>query len=61
MDIINLDNGKYILYVDGDNGILKADRYREPWRDCTGDNLVYFLALEVLKLKEELKNANTEG
>lgn len=48
---ISLDNGKYEVILDPAGGI-KALRYGEEWRDCTGDNLIYWMAVEILKLKE---------
>lgn len=55
-DLINVsvENGKYTVIQDK-RGRLHAFRYGEPWRDLCGDNLVYALAAEVERLREELK------
>jgi hypothetical protein len=50
---INLCEGKYTLI--NDNGKLTALRYGEYWdRDLTGDNLVYSLFVEAIRMREEL-------
>lgn len=50
---INLCEGKYTLI--NDNGKLTALRYGECWdRDLTGDNLVYSLFVEAIRMREEL-------
>lgn len=46
---ITLCDGKYTVI--NDKGKLTALRYGEPWRDLTGDNLVYWLFVEVHKSK----------
>ncbi|MNI99003.1 hypothetical protein D3C73_1579690 [compost metagenome] len=55
---LNLDNGKYTIYEDLNNGMFKAERYREEWRDLAkeGDNLIYFLVMRIQELEEEIKN-----
>lgn len=58
MATISLENGKYTLH--NHNGLLTADRYGQPWRDCTGDGLMLSLAHRVEALEAEiaeLKNA----
>lgn len=47
---LSLDGGKY-TYRFNDGG-QEALRYGEPWRDLTGDNLVYWLAVEVRSYRE---------
>lgn len=43
-------DGKYTVI--NDNGILTALRHGEPWgRDLVGDNLVYWMLVEVDRLK----------
>lgn len=50
-------DGKYTII--NDNGILTALRYGEPWeRDLTGDNLIYWMLVEVDRLKTELDTAH---
>lgn len=41
-------DGKYTVI--NNNGNLSALRYGEPWRDLTGDNLVYWMLVETLRL-----------
>lgn len=45
-------DGKYTVI--SDSGKLTALRNGEPWRDLAGDNLVYWMLVEVLRLKAEL-------
>lgn len=40
---IELDDGKYKVVLK-DDGCIYVYRYDEFWRDCTGDNLIYWLA-----------------
>lgn len=44
-----LDNGKYIVTME-DNKVT-ATRHGEPWRDLTGDNLVFHLLVLVADLE----------
>lgn len=48
----SFDSGKYtaIFYKKGG---LTALRYGEPWRDLAGDNLFYWMLVEVARLREE--------
>lgn len=50
---IKLDKTKYEI-VENTNETLAAFRHGEPWLDLTGDNLIYFLALQHEELKEML-------
>lgn len=43
---VTVGNGKYTVISDG-SGNLRALRYGEEWRDCTGDGLILALAHEV--------------
>ena len=57
---IDLADGKYTYLFD--NGKQKALRYGEPWRDLTGDKLVFCLAARVEELEQEnrqLKGGHT--
>ena len=47
---IELDGGKYTYIFD--NGKQKALRYGEEWRDLTGDNLIYWMAVELNDLRK---------
>jgi hypothetical protein len=49
----SFDNGKYTVV--NNNGILTALRYGEPWQDLSGNNLVYWMLIEVDRLKTENK------
>lgn len=49
---MDFNDGKYTVI--SDNGRLTALRYGEPWnRDLTGDNLIYWMLVEAIRLKEE--------
>lgn len=50
---IELDGGKYTV-IKKDGGHMTALRHGEPWRDLAGDNLVYWLAVEIERLTAEL-------
>lgn len=50
---LDLDDGKYRVLYDGDGG-LRALRYGEPWRELTGDNLVFSLVYRVVELESAL-------
>ncbi len=47
----DLQDGKYTVCVD-DYGCVSALRYKEPWRDCVGDNLIRALAERVIELQQ---------
>lgn len=49
---IRLESGKYT--VRQTQAGLAALRYDEPWRDLTGDKLVYAMAMEISLLRERL-------
>ena len=55
---IALDDGKYEVVLP-ENYQLYALRNGEPWRDLTGDNLVYLLASEVHELREKILELHT--
>jgi hypothetical protein len=51
-DRMDFADGKYTVI--NDNGSLTALRNGEPWgRDLIGDNLVYWMLVEALNLKEQ--------
>ena len=56
---VSLDNGKYRVVMDG-NSRLYALRNGEKWRDLVGDNLVYFLSLELQEKTKALDKANED-
>ncbi len=48
----DFSDGKYTVI--NDNGKLTALRHGEPWgRDLTGDNLIYWMLVEVDNLKQQ--------
>jgi len=49
---IQVNDGKYTVVMDG--GKLSALRYGEPWQDLTGNNLVYWLAIELQEARDEV-------
>lgn len=49
---ISVNDGKYTVVVD--EGKLSALRYGESWQDLTGNNLVYWLAVELAEAREKL-------
>lgn len=53
---IDVNNGKYTVVFDDETGKLTALRYGEPWRGIQGDNLVYWLAMELQEAREEIEN-----
>jgi len=50
---LKLDGGKYTLIRDRNRQY--ALRYGEPWRDLTGDNLIYSLIVEIERLNNQIK------
>jgi len=51
-DHISVADGKYTVVIDG--GKLAALRHGEPWKDLCGDNLVYWLAVELKAARERV-------
>lgn len=51
--LVVVDGGKYTVVIPA-NGGLHALRYGEPWRDLTGDNLVFNLAWELNEARAEI-------
>lgn len=47
---VTVGDGKYTVIQEAD-GHLRALRYGEEWRDCTGDGLILALAHEVERLR----------
>lgn len=52
---IELAEGKY-TYIN-DEGAQRALRYGEEWRDLTGDNLIYWMGVEIEEGRERLEEA----
>ena len=55
MDTYDFADGKYTVVHD--QGKLIALRYGEPWQDLAGNNLVYYMLMEVLVLRNALSKA----
>lgn len=51
--------GKYT--VEAKDGNITALRYGQLWQDLTGNNLVYWMLVEVEELKEALKRATVQS
>lgn len=53
---IDVCNGKYTVIFDDETGKMTTLRYGEPWNNnnIQGDNLVYYLAMELQEAREEL-------
>jgi len=56
--LFSLNEGKYTICRD-ENGIISALRYGEKWRDCYGDNLIFYLVNEIENLKSETRIENS--
>ena len=52
---IDVGFGKYTVVFDDATGKLSALRYGEPWRDLVGDNLIYWLSIELKKAREKIQ------
>jgi hypothetical protein len=48
-------DGKYTVHVEH-NGSLTASRYGAPWRNLSGDNLVFHLAYELDEARKTIDN-----
>ncbi len=53
---VELDGGKYTVIREND-GRMHALRYGEPWRDLVGDNLIYWLMVEIAVLNGAVMKA----
>jgi hypothetical protein len=51
---VTVYDGKYTVVSENGAG-LKALRYGEEWRDCTGDGLILALAQEIETLRDRVK------
>ena len=58
---VTVADGKYrvIMPAEGEGG-LYALRHDEPWRDLTGDKLVYSLACELDDARKQIKRLEHE-
>jgi hypothetical protein len=46
---------KYTVIEDFQNGVFKALRYGEEWRNLVGDNLILAMLYRIEELENELK------
>lgn len=51
---IELENEKYTVYLEKTSSDFKALRYGEPWRDLCGDNLIFYLMVELSEAREKI-------
>lgn len=51
---IDVNHKKYTIIFDESTGKLSALRYNEPWRDLTGDKLIYWLAMELQEARDRI-------
>jgi hypothetical protein len=56
---VDVADGKYVVHIN--EGKLTASRYGNPWRDLTGDNLIYWLAVELAEAREIVEKLRLEG
>lgn len=52
---LDLNEGKYTIIEDLNNGVFKALRYGEEWRNLNGDKLLLALLYQYQELEEENK------
>jgi len=52
---LELQNGKYTILEDLNNGKFEALRYGNDWRNLVGDNLILALVNKVQELEDKLK------
>lgn len=64
---ITLDNGKYTIIEDLDNGRFKCLRYGEEWRSLIGDGMILSMFCRIQELEscliqihEEILNGDTD-
>ncbi len=51
---IDVANGKYTV-ISYEDGGMKALRHGEEWQDLCGNNLVFFLMVELIEAKDKIK------
>lgn len=56
---IELDDGKYTVVLHEDY-TFEALRYGEPWRDLTGDGMIFSMFLEIRLLRSKLEDLRNE-
>lgn len=59
-DVIqNFDDGKYTL-IRRERVVMEALRYGSPWRDLTGDNLIFAMSYVIEEAQAELTELRAE-
>jgi hypothetical protein len=51
---LKIDN-KYTIVEDLRNGVFKATRYGEEWRNLVGDNLILAMVSKIEEMEKELE------
>jgi len=51
---VSTDDGKYTVIQDSTGG-MRALRYGEEWRDCTGDGMILTLAQDLQDARAEIQ------
>ena len=51
---VELEDGKYTVLHDEEHGGVTVLRYREPWRNETGDKLILAMVNKIVELQEEV-------
>lgn len=52
-EIVSVNDSKYSVHMPHD-GRLYACQYGEYWRDCCGDKLIHWLAVELREANERI-------
>lgn len=52
---VELENGKYTILHDEEHGGITVLRYRERWRNETGNKLMLAMTQRILELESELE------
>lgn len=55
---VQVNDGKYTVVLHDKDG-LSALRHGEKWRDCVGDNLIYWLAVDLKAARHEIARLNS--
>jgi hypothetical protein len=51
---VEVNDGKYEVVIDETTGKMHANRYGEYWQSLTGNNLIFWLAVELESARKEL-------
>jgi hypothetical protein len=53
---VEVNDGKYEVVIDETTGKMHANRYGEYWQSLTGNNLIFWLAVELENARDEIAN-----